>query len=141
LFAGISDSFQDVVSKISDRRGGKNKRYSVEEILFLALTAMICGCEGWRDIERFGGIKLPFLRQFFPYNNGVPSDDTLRRFFRYLNPAEFKGVFSEWAEALDFQGVRQIAIDEKVSKRAFDGEEKPLHLVSAFAEESRLVLG
>ncbi len=38
------------------------------------------------DIERFGKLKLEFLKTVFPYTYGIPSDDTLRRFFRKLDP-------------------------------------------------------
>jgi hypothetical protein len=31
--------------------------------------------------------------------------------FRYLNPTEIENTFLEWAKPLDFQSVRQVAID------------------------------
>ncbi len=82
----IRESFEDFSSDLEDHRLSRNKLHSIEEILFLTLCAVICGCEGWRDIERYGKLKLDFLRGFFPYPHGVPSDDTLRRFFRHLDP-------------------------------------------------------
>jgi predicted transposase YbfD/YdcC len=136
----IRESFQDFSEKLGDHRINRNKRHSVEEILFLTLCALICGCEGWRDIERYGKIKLDFLRSFFPYEQGIPSDDTVRRFFRALDPAHFHPCFSQWAQTLKVPGSCHIAIDGKVSRHTFDGEASPLHMVSAFASECRLVL-
>ncbi len=72
----------------------RNKLHGVEEILFLTLSAIICGCEGWRDIERFGKLKLEFLRTVIPYTHGIPSDDTMRRFFRALDPENFRTCYS-----------------------------------------------
>ncbi len=109
--------------------------------LFLTLCAVICGCEGWRDIERYGKLKLDFLRGFFPYPHGVPSDDTLRRFFRHLDPDKFRVCFTEWIQKLDLEENRHISIDGKVSRHTFDDDLNPLHLVSAFASDCRLVLG
>lgn len=109
-------------------------------ILLVTLMAVLCGAEGWEDIELFGKEKLKYLRTFLPYDNGVPSDDTLRRFFRRINPKMFQERFAAWAESLKINGQKFIAIDGKVSRHSFDGDQPPLHTVSAFASEARLVL-
>ncbi|MBA3814606.1 MAG: transposase family protein [Alphaproteobacteria bacterium] len=44
------------------------------EILLLTLCAVLCGAEGWQDIEDFGKAKLSFLRQYFEYTQGIPSE-------------------------------------------------------------------
>ena len=90
----VRESFGDFINGIKDHRVDRNKLHSIKEILFLSLTAIISGAEGWRDIERFGKLKLEFLRTIFPYSNGIPSDDTLRRFFRTLDPEKFSTCFS-----------------------------------------------
>lgn len=58
--------FMDYFSTIEDPRCDMNKRHSVEEILLLTLCAVICGAEGWNDVEVFGQLKLMFLRQLNP---------------------------------------------------------------------------
>lgn len=136
----LRESFEDFSDQLTDPRIERNKLHSVEEILFLTLTAIICGAEGWRDIERFGKAKIAFLRQVFPFKNGIPSDDTLRRFFRALDPKAFQVCFVSWVKMLRLPGDSHIAIDGKVSRHTFDGDQNPLHMVSAFASESRLVL-
>jgi predicted transposase YbfD/YdcC len=136
----LRESFEDFSTHITDHRITRNKLHSVEEILFLTLTAIICGAEGWRDIERFGKAKIDFLRQVFPFKNGIPSDDTIRRFFRALDPKVFQACFVSWVKTLVLPGDSHVAIDGKVSRHTFDGDQNPLHMVSAFASESRLVL-
>lgn len=138
----IEEGFLDEFKGIEDPRVERCKLYSIEEILFLTLTAIVCGCESWNDIENFGRSKEGFLKEYLTYKNGIPSDDTLRRFFRALNPDHFQECFVNWMKRFRVdlkQGV--IALDGKTSRRTFDGEGKPLHLVSAFASETRLVLG
>src|SRR5262249_23763070 len=98
----------DFSSQIEDHRIDRHKLHSIEEILFLTLCALVCGCEGWRDIERYGKSKLVFLQQFFSYLHGVPSDDTLRRFFRFLDPKAFRACFVTWVQQLDISGNRHI---------------------------------
>lgn len=137
----IKESFEDFSEKVEDPRLTRNRMHSMEEILFLTLCALICGCEGWRDIERFGKMKLSFLKTIFPYENGTPSDDTLRRFYRALDPKTLQSCFVQWTKTLNLTENKHIAIDGKVSRRSFDENQNPLNMVSAFAGDSRIVLG
>ena len=85
--------------------------------------------------------KFEFLRTFLDLENGVPSHDTIGRVFARLDPEKFRSCFADWTASLA-QAVagRVIAIDGKTLRRAHDKNQKPLHLVSAFATENRLVL-
>jgi predicted transposase YbfD/YdcC len=135
-------SFLDVFSKIKDPRSSRNRLYTMSEILLAALCAGICGAEGWQDVQDFGEAKLEYLRTILPYKNGIPSDDTFRRFFRALDPEQFKELFIEWAREIRPNiADNVVAIDGKTSRHSFDDETEMLHMVSAFATEHRLVLG
>lgn len=136
----LREGFEDFVKKIEDHRVNRNKLYSIEEILFLVLCAIICGAEGWHDIERFGKLKLEFLKTVFPYTYGIPSDDTLRRFFRTLDPVQFSICFTNWVKNFNLSDNKHLAIDGKVSRHTFDGNNNPLHMLSAFASDCRMVL-
>ena len=134
-------SFMDTFEKIDDPRGKRNQLYSVYEILLVTFLAVICGAEGWIDIENYGKAKLKFLSRFSPFNNGVPSDDTFRRFFRAIDVEQFKEMFREWVQSLaKTVDAKVIAIDGKSSRRSYDGDNSMLHMVSAFASEARIVL-
>jgi len=134
--------FLDKFETIEDPRAERNKLYSMGEVLLVALLGVICGAEGWQDLENYGKSKITYLRQFFEFKNGIPSDDTFRRFFRSIDPEHFKKIFHEWVRSLARTvGAAVIAIDGKCSRRSHDGDGKMLHMVSAFATEARLVLG
>ncbi len=134
------DSFLDVFSKLEDPRIDRRKLHPLPEILLLTLCGVIAGCDGWEDIEDYGKLKLDFLRSYLPYENGIPSDDTLRRLFRVLDPQEFQERFVTWVQGFTEFKQQIIAIDGKTSRRSFDTDKKALHLVTAFATEARLVL-
>lgn len=137
----VEKGFLDEFKKLEDPRIDRCKLYSMEEVLFLTICGVLCNCESWDDIENFGKIKLEFLREYYSYENGVPSDDTLRRFYRALDPKTFQSCFVNWMKRFQIdlkEGV--IALDGKTSRRTFDEKQKPLHLVSAFASEARMVL-
>ena len=71
-------NFLDIFGQLDAPRIERKKLHPMPEIL-LTLCAVICGAESWDDIELFGKAKLLFLRQYLPYESGIPSDDTLRR--------------------------------------------------------------
>lgn len=134
------DGFLDFFTDLEDPRIERKKLYPLDEILLLTLTAIICGSEGWLDIEAFGETKIEYLRQFLPFEHGTPSDDTLRRLFRSIDPKDFQERFIKWTEWLSQTRPKLISIDGKVSRHTFDGDNNPLHMVTAFASEARLVL-
>ena len=135
--------FLDVFQQLEDPRIDRCKFYPIEELLLLTLCGVICGCDGWNDIELFGKSKLDFLKRYLPFNHGIPSDDTLRRFFRRIDSAHFQELFITWVKTLSPGDIsnKVIAVDGKTSRGSADGDKKALHLVSAFACEAGLVLG
>jgi hypothetical protein len=132
----------DVFGQLNDPRIDRRKLQPLPEILLLTLCAVICGAESWDDIELFGEAKLDFLRTFLPFENGVPSDDTLRRFFRAIDTQQFQRLFVDWIKAWLNPEVanKVIAIDGKTLRGSHDGAHSAIHLVSAFASEAGIVL-
>ena len=140
--ATIETNFLDKFKSIDDPRSERNKLYSVSEILLVTFLAVICGADGWQDVENYGKSKIDYLRYYLEYQNGIPSDDTIRRFFRAVDPEHFKQIFADWVNSLaNIVDAKVIAIDGKSSRRSYDKNGEMLHIVSAFATEARLVLG
>ena len=63
--------------------------YPLDEVLLLALMAVLAGAEGFTDIARFGEKKLELLRRFRPFRNGTPSHDHLGDLFAALDAPAF----------------------------------------------------
>lgn len=135
--------FLDYFEDIEDPRIGENTRYSVSEILLVALCAIICGADSWRDLVEFGKIKIDFLREYFPYEYGIPSKNTFYRFFATLKPGSFKECFLSWVSGLKLVDNEVIAIDGKTLRHSFDSanNKSAIHMVSAFAAKTGIVLG
>jgi predicted transposase YbfD/YdcC len=134
--------FLDFFKAVPDHRKNRRKLYTVLEILLITFAGIISGCDSWDDLEAYGKTKLDYLRKYLPYENGAPSDDTFRRFFRALNPEVFESCFMKWVESFQLDlSSKIVAIDGKTSRRSFDGDNKPLHLISAFASELGITLG
>jgi predicted transposase YbfD/YdcC len=108
----------------------------------VASTGVICGAEGWAEIEEFGRTKEAWLQSFLELPNGIPSHDTFGRVFARIDSQQFETCFLEWVQRISgvIKGV--IAVDGKTLRRSHDraNGKKALHLVSAWASENRLVL-
>jgi predicted transposase YbfD/YdcC len=133
----LRDHFQD----FPDPRREHLRLHSLWDIIGLTLCATICGCDTVVEIHEYGVKKFDFLNAFLDFDNGVPSHDTIGRVFSLVDPEKFRACFASWTENLA-QAVagRIVAIDGKTLRRAHAKGQKPLHLVSAFAAENRLVL-
>jgi predicted transposase YbfD/YdcC len=121
-----------------------NAIHKLSDLFAIAILAVICGAEGWVDVELFGLSKEPWLKTFLPLEHGVASHDTFGRVFAAIDPDAFERCFGNWMATLKCSGSRLIAIDGKSIRRSFEhGWDKSgmVHLVSAFAAENQLVFG
>lgn len=135
--------FEACFAALPDPRTGNAVRHELLEVLTIALTAAICGAESCVDFADFAADRERLFREFLRLENGLPSHDTFSRIFRLLDPAAFAECFGRFVERLGAAGAGVLAIDGKTLRRSFDraAGASPLHVVSAFACERRLVLG
>ena len=127
---------------VEDPRIDRTKRHKLLDIIIIAICGMICGAEGWVDIEEFGKVKQEWLQTFLELPNGIPSHDTFGRVFARLEPGKFEECFFQWVQSLSGTIAGVIAVDGKTLRRSHDeaNGKKALHVVSAWAVENRLVL-
>jgi len=78
----METSFHKHFKWIPDPRRGNKKKYNLLEVIILSVIAVICGAEGWYDMEEFGKNKIGFLQKFLPLESGIPSHDTFNRILR-----------------------------------------------------------
>ena len=138
----VSTAFESHFGMLNDPRIKRSKLYPLTEILFVVLCGTICGAESWRDFVLFGKEKTEFLRQYFPFENGIPSKNTYARVFAALNPDAFKTCFIDWVKSLQSILNDVIAIDGKTLCNSINKQDNipAIHMVSAFATGSRLIL-
>lgn len=55
----------------------RTRLHALEDIIVLSLIAVMAGSNNWVEIEEFGHAYKPWLREFLPLSNGIPSHDTL----------------------------------------------------------------
>jgi predicted transposase YbfD/YdcC len=130
-------------ANIDDPRIERTKDHTLLDIIIIAIAAVICGADGWVDVEEFGITKRAWLATFLELPNGIPSHDTFGRVFARIDPEQFQHSFLTWVQALQHARADVIAIDGKTHRGSHDrpNGKAALHLVSAWAAENRLVLG
>ena len=135
--------FKECFTTLKDprRTNRGNIKYSLEEIIFLTLSAVVSGFQTYELIEGFGQEKLDWLRKFYPYKHGIPSHDTLGEFYSRVNPKEFSKCLIQFTESLVDQDTRVIALDGKTIKGFVTKQGYPLHILTAFCTKNRMSLG
>src|SRR5271169_3766661 len=138
----VLDRFIECWEGLDDPRTGNAGLHDFHEILAIAMCAVLCGGQGAVDMGLFAESKEPFLRGFLRLENGVPSHDTFSRLFRMLDPEQFRAAFQRFMAGFSERCEGVVAIDGKVLRRSFDraSGKSPLHMVSAWGCEQRLVL-
>jgi len=139
----VSD-FMSNFNTIPDPRIERCKRHALMDILFLSISAVLCGAEGWEEIEDFGHARLDWLKKYFPFENGIPKHDTIARVLSRLSPKALQDSFIAWMnDACELSQGEVIAIDGKTVRRSFKkGDRKSaIHMVSAWACQNNMVLG
>lgn len=130
-------------SGMQDFRIDRKKQHLLTDIITITIAATLCGSTSYDDIEDFAITREDWFRTFLPLPNGIPSHDTFNRVFSNMDPIRFEECFRNWVQGIlsDHKG-QLIGIDGKTVRGAKShGIKSPVHMVSAWANESNLVLG
>ena len=136
-------SFARHFAGLTDPRVDRAKKHRLDDVLVIALCAVISGADSFEEIERFGEARREWLKGFLALPNGIPSHDTFNRVFAALDRKQFSACFASWmGELCRAAGLRAVAIDGKALRAAPAGTFSGcLHVVNAWAVENRLFLG
>ncbi len=118
--------------------------FSFETVLVIGLLGVLCGCNGWTDLEVFSESKFAWLRTFLQMPEAPPKEGVFRRLFSSLRPGAFEACMRAWVNSLAEDCAGQVvAFDGKAMRgalsRAFG--RTALHQVHAWVGSQRLLLG
>src|SRR3954466_3680038 len=100
--------------KLKDPRRAHRRRHALQDIIVIALCAVIAGAQDWQQIETFGRKRRDWLSRFLELPNGIPSHDTFERVFERIKPQAFLACFRDWVRAVSAAlRIQHIAIDGK----------------------------
>src|SRR5437899_1170055 len=104
---------ETIFAQVEDPRVERTKRHRLGDIIILAICGVICGAEGWVEIEEFGKAKEAWFTELLKLPNGIPSHDTFGRVFAHLDPKQFEASFFQWVQGISLT-ITQICGGPKV---------------------------
>ena len=138
------NSIAEQFGQLEDPRDDRGMRHLLLDIIVIAICAIICGADGWVEVETFGKAKRDWFKQFLALPHGIPSHDTFGHVFARLDAEQFQGSFLRWIRSISQLTAGQvIAIDGKTLRRSHDRflGKGAIEIVSAWASANQLVLG
>ena len=128
---------------VPDPRAPYNQRHKFLDIVIIVITAILAGMDTWNEIADWAVSRKEWLGTFLELPNGIPSHDTLNRVFQMIDPRKSHDAFLRWTCTITGKVEGVVAIDRKTARgsREDAGNMRPLHVVSAWAVGSSLVLG
>lgn len=96
-----------------------NLKHSFHDILLVVLVGVLCGLKEYSLIVRFAKNELEWFKKYGEFSNGIPSTETIRKFFIAIDTAIFEECYSNSINSLcDLSQIESIAIDEKTIRGA-----------------------
>ena len=128
---------------LPDPRTSRNQVYPLIDIVAVAVIGILCSANDWMAVVKWANAYVAWFQSVGLCFHGVPSHDTIGRFFRLVDPKAFENCFIQWMQTIVEQVQGVIAIDGKTicnSGDSFKGT-KATHIVTAFAAENDIILG
>jgi len=127
---------------VEETRSDINRKHDLVDVMFLVISAIMAGAEGWRDIQTYGDAKEDWLRQHRPFAHGIPRRHTIARILRSIVAESLLKALLNWVnERRSHCGKPIIAFDGKVLRNAYRRDARQaLQLVTAYDTENGLVL-
>jgi len=116
---------------LPDPRKSRNQIYPLMDIVAVAIIGILCSANDWVSVVQWANAYESWFQSVGLCLNGVPSHDTIGKFFRLVDPKAFENCFTHWVETVveKIQGV--VAVDGKTicnSNDSFSGK-KNTHIV------------
>jgi len=121
----ILESFINQISIVSDFRDAEKIRYSLNEIILLVFAASLCDCRTYNEISDFGKYRIDWFRRYLPYQNGIPSHDTVNRVLSLIDPKELEMLLLNWSmKDITLADGAVLSIDGKYLNKSVTAQEQ-----------------
>jgi predicted transposase YbfD/YdcC len=127
---------------IEDPRTGGNCKHHFGEMIFIAVSSMVCGVQSFAGMIEFAHIHRKWLERWITLPNGIPVVQTMINLFALLNPATFSQcIAAHLHEHYPELAKQLIAVDGKTLRGSGKIHHEQQHCLSAYAAEAGLTLG
>jgi transposase DDE domain len=139
------EELMEMLEIIEDRRQQSKVRYTIKEVVLIVFCCTLSNVDDWEDMEIWANHYIKLLREYLPYENGIPSHDTIQRVMGMIDPDYIQQAYNKWTSMLE-KGEKEklkkvIAIDGKTMRGNKQNNSKPNHIVTAWSREGGYSLG
>ena len=136
----IKEKIFELFNRIRDPRVTGRSRYSIRDILFIALCTYLSGWESFYEMEDFADLRFPWLNEVIGLKT-VPSHDTFNRIFQLLNPVDFQELLIDLANRIRTEtGGDIIAFDGKSKRGTGSVDKRAIHALNVWSSKNRIAL-
>lgn len=130
------------LEKIEDPRTDINVKHDLIDVMFLTLSAVLSGADGWKSIQEFGELQIDWLRKHRTFANGIPRRHCIANIVKSLDTSQLLHALMEWINGRrEATGKPHIAIDGKVLRSSWKGSvHQALQVVTAYDVDNGLAL-
>ena len=114
-----------------DTREQYKVRHSFSEILLILVIGMTCGHNTIYDCLCFAEDNFDFFKNILPFDNGLPSKDTMYRVLSVIEPKNLDLLLTKWIKDIKDD---IISIDGKTLRRSRFKTGTPVHTINACSE-------
>ena len=135
------EGLMEQIRRITDPRMRRGIRHSLEVVVGIAVCAVICGARSYRGIGDWAqGLAVEALRRFGSSRGKPPSEPTIRRVLQAIDTEAFDWKLGQWLLGRQMLSGKALAIDGKTLCGSRDGENAPVHLLSAVVHKEGIVI-
>jgi len=131
----------EVLKALTDPRKKRGIRHPFESVLALATMAALSGMRSYESIAEWAAdVPKEILRSLRCWCHQAPSEPTFRRVLQSVDADEVDRAVGEWLSKLEGLSGQGVALDGKTLRGSRDGDNKPVHLLSAITHEGGVVI-
>ena len=136
-------TFLELLAEVPEHRKGNAIKYSLRDVLFLAIFAILCGAETYTGMQTFSELHKEDLQKYLELPHGIPSHDV---FGDILSRVDIKAVNECFRVFTDCLGGKEakdtvVALDGKTIRRSQSNEHRAFHIETAYLSDMEIVLG
>lgn len=138
-------SLMEVLTRVPDHRCASGKRYRLSAILAFVCCGMLCKAQSLLAVFEWGRAHQKWCLEVFGFQKRTPCVSTLHLVMKDLDVNAFEIALQEWIKSQTPQPqqvleIEPIAIDGKTLRGSGNRSFPAVHLLSAFASSSGMVL-
>jgi len=134
-----STRFTEIFKNLKDSRIERTKKHPFISIISIGFLGALSGIDSFLGLQDYAEANEEWLKKIIPLPNGTPSHDTIGRVFSIIDVNKFHDCFLNFTNILKEKTGGIISIDGKTNIPK--NRNNPLHVVSAWSEANKLVLG